>query len=522
MRSLLAPSSNTACSEASQTPEFQREEDGEGDRLKRCNLGGNMVLLTGHSRTRPTSSHARAWPGTTRRSYGTANACLPGNSNGSTGSTGSTRTTGRALERVLMHLITDQAPLTERGRYDGRIDWHLVQAHATSGARASVGPNHAGPAIARSGPATTEMVSHAHVAATNHTAPLPVRACRVESERLQVRHRVNVTAILTVLRGVLVVVPDGLLIADATSTTTNSADAAAAAAVAAATTGLQIVVATADGATRSTADSSASTTDTTTTIIVASASTATRSDANATTATAATATTTTAAAASSSSATITAAGATAASLVVIGVSAAAHLALALVPAVLGARRSRRHVHRGALDQVVLAAQALRHVTNANARNGFGMNTSVTSPYLLKYSWMSSEVMSSVTRPRKILLGIWCCIWSLLLGTFTSHQRLSIRCRLDSAFIWHSNLANRMNPSPKLSKYSRSPSSVVFQGSPSTIRSVVVRFRLSMRFVFGVEFSSLSSLLRLFSFGNTQIANQTIKLKHRSGPLLRLP
>uniref|UniRef100_A0A8W7PAL4 Uncharacterized protein n=1 Tax=Anopheles coluzzii TaxID=1518534 RepID=A0A8W7PAL4_ANOCL len=136
--------------------------------------------------------------------------------------------------------------------------------------------------------------------------------------------------------------------------------------------------------------------------------------------------------------------------------------------------------------------------------------------------MSSELMSSVKRPKNILLGIWCCVWSLLLGTFTSHQRLSIRCRFDSAFIWLSNRANRIKPypldwpvfesflicttssSPNVSKYSRKLSSVVFHGSPSTIRSVVVRFRLSMRFVFGVEFSSLSSLLRLFSFGNTHM------------------
>lgn len=43
-----------------------------------------------------------------------------------------------------------------------------------------------------------------------------------------------------------------------------------------------------------------------------------------------------------------------------------------------------------------------NVTNANARKGLGMKTSVTSPYCMKYCLSSSVVMSSVHRPTKIL------------------------------------------------------------------------------------------------------------------------
>lgn len=70
-----------------------------------------------------------------------------------------------------------------------------------------------------------------------------------------------------------------------------------------------------------------------------------------------------------------------------------------------------------------------------------------------------------------------------LGTLTSHQRPSIKCRVDSAFIWPSYDTNRINPkpfdwpvrrsflictistSPIVSKYSLRLSSVVFHGKP---------------------------------------------------------
>lgn len=52
-------------------------------------------------------------------------------------------------------------------------------------------------------------------------------------------------------------------------------------------------------------------------------------------------------------------------------------------------------------------------------------------------------------------------------------------------------------SPKVSKYSLKFCSVVFHGRPRTIKSVQRSF-VSIRFVLAVEFSKLSSDLRLFS------------------------
>lgn len=127
--------------------------------------------------------------------------------------------------------------------------------------------------------------------------------------------------------------------------------------------------------------------------------------------------------------------------------------------------------------------------------------------------------------------------TLELGTLTSHHRPSIMCRWANTRICDSYEANLIKPkpfdwpdlgsfftcnhwecqflgllskmsrhtwaintSPKVSKYSRKYCSVVFQGRPRTIKSVHRSF-VSMRFVFAVEFSRLSSLLRLFSRRN---------------------